>query len=104
VRDKGRKGRAGSLSEFRVFETDQFSADLERISPARRDQIVQKLKGIVYPRLREQPYFGPHIKKLRDFKPETWRYRIGPYRFFYNIDDKAKIVIMVAADTRQQSY
>ena len=92
------------MSDFRVFETDQFVADLERISPARRDKIVQKLRSSVYPRLREQPYFGPNVKKLKGFDPETWRYRIGIYRFFYIIDDREKIVFMVAADTRQQSY
>jgi len=92
------------LNDFRVFETEQFEADLDRISPARKDKIVQKLRAVIYPQLRAQPYFGPNIKKLRDFKPETWRYRIGTYRFFYIVDDKEKIVFMVAADTRQQSY
>jgi mRNA interferase RelE/StbE len=80
------------LSDFRVFETVQFLDDLEKIS------------GLVYPQLSEQPYFGTNIKKLKGFKPETWRYRIGSYRFFYIVDDKEKIVFMVAADTRQQSY
>jgi len=44
------------------------------------------------------------IEKLKGFKPETWRYRIGIYRFFYILDDKEKAVYLVAADTRQQSY
>ncbi len=92
------------MGEFRIFETDQFSSDLERISPPRREKITVKLRALVYPRLREQPYFGANIKKLRGFKPETWRYRIGPYRFFYLIDDKEKTVFMIAADTRQRSY
>jgi mRNA interferase RelE/StbE len=92
------------LSDFRVFETAQFLDDLSSISPARREKIEAKLRGFVYPRLRDQPYFGTNIKKLRGFKPETWRYRIGAYRFFYIVDDKEKIVFTVAADTRQGSY
>jgi mRNA interferase RelE/StbE len=92
------------LSDFRVFETAQFLDDLSSISPARREKIEAKLRGFVYPRLRDQPYFGTNIKKLRGFKPETWRYRIGAYRLFYIVDDKAKTVFMVAADTRQGSY
>jgi len=92
------------LSDFRIFETDQFSADLDRISPARRDKSSQNLRTVVYPQLKEQPYFGTNIRKLKGFKPETWRYRIGIYRFFYIIDDKEKAVYLVAADTRQQSY
>lgn len=92
------------MSDFRIFETAQFEDDLERIAPARKDKIAAKLRGFVYPQLREQPYFGANIKKLKGFKPETWRYRIGPYRFFYIVDGKEKIVFMVAADTRQRSY
>jgi mRNA interferase RelE/StbE len=92
------------LSDFRVFETVQFLDDLEKISAARREKISSKLRGLVYPQLSEQPYFGTNIKKLKGFKPETWRYRIGSYRFFYIVDDKEKIVFMVAADMRQQSY
>ena len=92
------------MSDFRVFETAQFLNDLACISPARREKIEAKLAGFVYPRLRDQPYFGTNIKKLKGFKPETWRYRIGSYRFFYIVDDKEKIVFMVAADTRQGSY
>ncbi|HSA96204.1 MAG TPA: type II toxin-antitoxin system RelE/ParE family toxin [Acidobacteriota bacterium] len=92
------------MGEFRIFETDQFRSDLERISPPRREKIADKLRAGVYPQLREQPYFGANIKKLKGFTPETWRYRIGPYRFFYLIDDKEKTVFMTAVDTRQQSY
>ena len=44
------------------------------------------------------------IKKLRNYKPDTWRYRIGDYRFFYEIDDKEKIVFMIAADNRGDAY
>ena len=92
------------MSDFRVFETAQFLDDLASISPARREKIEAKLRGFVYPPLRDQPYFGTNIKKLRGFKPETWRYRIGSYRFFYIVKDKDKIVFMLAADTRQGSY
>ncbi|MBM3305307.1 MAG: type II toxin-antitoxin system RelE/ParE family toxin [Candidatus Aminicenantes bacterium] len=92
------------MSEFRLFETDQFLDDLERISPARREKLAARLRDMVYPQLRAQPYFGANVKKLRGFKPETWRYRIGPYRFFYVVDDKERIVSMVAADSRQGSY
>lgn len=92
------------MSEFRLFETGQFLDDLERISPARREKLAARLRDMVYPQLRAQPYFGANIKKLRGFKPETWRYRIGPYRFFYVVDDKERIVSMVAADSRQAAY
>lgn len=92
------------MGDYRIFETDRFFGDLDRLSSAGKDKIIAKLISSVYPRLREQPYFGANIKKLKGYKPETWRYRIGSYRFFYLIDDQEKVVYMIAADTRQKSY
>ena len=92
------------MGDFRIAETDQFLDDLKRISTAGKGRIAPKLRSYVYPQLREQPYFGANIKKLRGYKPDTWRYRIGSYRFFYIIDDEQKMVFMIAAGTRQQSY
>lgn len=92
------------MSKFRIFETAQFLDDIKKISPARRNKVEAKLRGFVYPQLRDQPFFGVNIRKLKGFKPETWRYRIGSYRFFYIVDEREKIVFLVSADTRQQSY
>lgn len=92
------------MNNFRIFETDQFIEDLEKDFSGRREYIKSKLNNYVYPQLKQQPYFGKNIKKLRDYKPETWRYRIGSYRFFYEIDDKRKIIFMISADNRADAY
>jgi len=92
------------LSDFRIFETAQFQEDLRRIFGEREEKIAAKLKMHVYPQLRQQPNFGKNIKKLKGYAPETWRYRIGGYRFFYEIDDKKKIVFMIAAGLRSKGY
>jgi mRNA interferase RelE/StbE len=92
------------LSDYRIFETDQFQDDLGRLASHRNRKIAVKLRTQVYPQLRLQPYYGRNIRKLKDYTPETWRYRIGDYRFFYEIDDKRKIVFMIAADLRSRSY
>lgn len=96
--------RAGSLAEFRIFETAQFLKDLQQDFSGQRERIQQKLTAYVYPQLRENPYFGQHIKKLKDFEPDTWRYRIGDYRFFYTIDGQRKLVSMLAIDHRGRAY
>ena len=62
------------------------------------------LTSYVYSQLREKPHFGSNIKKLRDFTPETWRYRIGDWRFFYEIDEDERIVHMTAAHHRKEAY
>ncbi len=78
------------LDNFRIFEASQFLSDLEQDFSGQRERIKVKLRGYVYPQLRKQPFFGKNIKKLVNYKPQTWRYRIGDYRFFYEIDDQCE--------------
>ena len=92
------------MVNFRIFETSQFQEDLKTKLGDRSNKIIAKLRGFVYPQLRKQPYFGKNIKKLKGYKPDTWRCRIGNYRFFYEIDDKRKIIFMIAVDARSKSY
>jgi mRNA interferase RelE/StbE len=92
------------LSDDRIFETEQFQSDLRTNLGPQREKVIARLRDDVYPQLRTQPFFGRNIKKLKGYKPETWRYRIGGFRFFYEIDDSRKIVFIIAADTRQKSY
>ena len=92
------------MSEYRIFETEQFGKDLQSIARAGHKEVVRKLRSSVYPRLREHPHFGPHIRKLKGYMPETWRYRIGAWRFFYEIDDDERVVSMVAAAHRGSAY
>ena len=92
------------MSDFRIFETDQFQQDLGKIFGAQKGKIFGKLEKYVYPQLKRQPYYGKNIKKLKGYSPETWRYRIGDYRFFYEVDDKKKVVFMTAAGLRSKSY
>ena len=92
------------MTNYRIFETEQFQKDLRRIVSSGQPKVAQKLRDFVYPQLREHPHFGPNIKKLRGFDPDTWRYRIGAYRFFYEIDEDKKIVFMLAASHRSVAY
>ena len=92
------------MDNFRIFETDQFLENLEKDFSGQQEKIKKKLKTYVYPQLKQNPYFGKNIRKLRDYTPETWRYRIGNNRFFYTIDDHKKVVSMVTADTRGGAY
>ncbi len=71
---------------YRIFETDGFLSDLERDFEGRREKIKKKLREYVYPQLKKSPDFGANIKKLLNFDPPIWRYRIGAYRFFYQIN------------------
>ena len=90
--------------EYRVFETRQFERDLERITKAGRSDVNRKLHSIVYPQLRQAPHFGSNIRKLRGYSPDTWRYRIGAWRFFFQIDDQERLISKISASHRSQAY
>ena len=92
------------LSNYKIFETDEFHNQLKIITSAKRKFIEKKLSEYVYPQLKSAPYYGPNIKKLKGYEPETWRYRIGNYRIFYSMDDVESIVYILTADDRKDPY
>lgn len=92
------------MSKYRIFETERFQKDLQHIAMSGKSKVAQKLRNFVYPQLQNHPHFGSNIKKLKDFQPDTWRYRIGSWRFFYEIDEQKQIVFMIAASHRSSAY
>jgi mRNA interferase RelE/StbE len=96
--------KAGSSPAFRIFETRQFSKDLASFGPVARVRLEAKLGDHVYPTVRQNPCFGPNIKRLKNWTPPTWRYRVAEWRFFYEVDEMEKTVFLVAADHRRQAY
>jgi len=92
------------LTDYRLFETEQFRRDLQKISRGGHQAVVEKLRRVVYPQLRQHPHMGPHIRRLRGFEPPTWRYRIGAWRFFYEVDEQRRIVMLLTAAHRGAAY
>ena len=92
------------LTNYRIFETDQFLKDLTKIKGKLYKKLRAKLDEYVYPQLRKQPHFGNNIKKLVNWDTDTWRYRIGKYRIFFEIDEKDKIVSILTIDIRGKAY
>jgi mRNA interferase RelE/StbE len=91
-------------SVYEIFETDQFQADLKALAKAGQARLIKKLRIVVYPQLQTRPHFGPNIKKLAEYTPDTWRFRIGAWRFFYEIIEDKKQVWMIAASHRGVAY
>ena len=92
------------MDEYRIFETKQFGKDLRELSKSGQPAVVRKLQRVVYPQLRQHARFGPNIRKLKGYTPDTWRYRIGAWRFFFEIDDDERTVFMTAAAHRGSAY
>jgi len=92
------------LNKHRIFETDNFLKNFDKIKGKNKTIIENKLSLKIYPQLKKQPHFGNNIKKLKNFAPETWRYRIGNFRLFYEINDNERIVYIIGISTRQNAY
>ena len=92
------------LSDYRVFETDEFKKSNKALARRSGRSLDRKLIEYVYPQLKQEPHFGPNIKRLQGYDPLTWRYRIGDYRIFYQIDEAEKIVCILTIDDRKEAY
>ena len=100
-----RKPEGGDLSaNYRIFETDEYLKKISKLPPRNTATIQKKLQSYVYPQLIKNPFYGTNIKKLKDYDPETWRYRIGNYRLFYLIDEDERIIYLITIDLRKDAY
>ncbi len=89
---------------YDLFETDEFLNSLEKLQKRDKALVRNKLKEYVYPQIRSEPHFGINIKKLRDYSPNTWRYRIGSYRVFYTIDENDQLILLLVVESRDKAY
>lgn len=92
------------LSDYRVFETDEFRGRKERMVRQTGWSLDRKLLDYIYPQLKQEPHFGPNFKRLQGYAPPTWRYQLGDYRIFYIIDETERIVFLLTLDHRKDIY
>ena len=92
------------MSDYRVFETDEFRGRKKRVARQTGRSLDRKLLDYIYPQLKQEPHFGPNIKRLQGYTPPTWRYRLGDYRVFYFIDETERIVFLLTLDHRKDIY
>ena len=92
------------MSNYRFFETDEFVKALNKLTKRNISFIQNKLNSYVYPQIRNEPCFGKNIKKLRDYSPDTWRYRLGKFRLFYTVDHEERIIYVLTIDFRKDAY
>jgi len=92
------------LSDFRVFKTRKFLKQVDKLPTNQARIIRNKRDEYVYPQLKQEPFFGANIKKLRGYAPDTWRYRVGRFRLFYALDTTERIVYVLSIDHRRDAY
>ncbi len=92
------------MSNYRIFETEEFSKALKKLTATNIAFIQKKLKAYVYPQIKNEPCFGKNIKQLRDYNPDTWRYRLGKFRLFYTVDHESSIIYILTIEFRKDAY
>ena len=85
---------------FKIAETKTF----EKVKKKIDRKLYQKIVNVVYPQLRNNPYFGANIRKLKGEFEGFYRYRIGSYRLFYLIDGDKVMVFVIDLKHRKDAY
>jgi len=89
------------LNDFKIAETETFQ---KKIESQKFTYLYPKIRNYVYPILRENPYFGPQIKKLRGEFKDVYRFRIGDYRLFYTISELTVIIFLLDIENCKNAY
>jgi len=89
------------LANYKIAETETFE---KKIGSLKYKALYKKITDHVYPILRENPFFGANIKKLKGEYKDIYRFRIGDYRLFYTINNETVIVFILDIESRKDAY
>ena len=89
------------MGKYKIAETENYS---KKISSKKYSRLYQKILEDIYPLLRNNPFFGGNIKKLKGDYKDIYRFRIGNYRLFYKVEDTEAIVFVIDIESRQDAY
>jgi mRNA interferase RelE/StbE len=89
------------LGKFKIAETENYS---KKINSTKYNRIYKKIFEDVYPMLKNNPFFGGNIKKLKGEYKNIYRFRAGNYRLFYKIEEQKEIIFIIDIEKRQDTY
>ena len=89
------------MNSFKIAETETFT---KKIGSVRFKSQYKKIVDYVYPILRENPFFGPNIKKLKGSFKDVYRFRIGNSRLFHTISEETVFVFIIDIEDRKDAY
>ena len=89
------------MDKYKIAETENYS---RKITSKKYSHLYKKIFEDVYPILKNNPFFGVNIKKLKGVYKDIYRFRIGSYRLFYKIDEQKTIVFIIDVESRQDAY
>ena len=86
---------------YQIVEVQAFT---EKLTEGRYKHLYKKIHDYVYPILKQNPFFGPNIKKMQGKYRHFYRYRIGDYRLFCRVFQEKVIVVIVDIEPRKTAY
>jgi mRNA interferase RelE/StbE len=89
------------LVNYKIAETETFS---KKINLRKYNHLYKKIIEDIYPILKNNPYFGSNIKKLKGEYKDIYRFRIGDYRLFYKIDEHNDLLFILNIENRKDAY
>ena len=89
------------MDKYKIAETENYS---KKINPKKYNHLYQKVFDDVYSMLKNNPFFGKNIKKLKGEYKDIYRFRIGNYRLFYKIDEEQSLIFIIDIEKRQDAY
>ena len=89
------------MDKFKIAETEHYT---KKINSKKYNSLYQRIIEDIYPILRNNPFFGGNIKKLRGEYKNIYRFRIGDYRLFYKIEEQGSLVFIIDIESRQDAY
>ena len=87
--------------KFKIAETETFQKVLNE---TKHKKIYAKIATYIYPQLQNNPFYGPNIKKLKGEYEAFYRYRIGDYRLFYQVNKDQITVFIITLLHRKDAY
>jgi mRNA interferase RelE/StbE len=89
------------LNKYKIAETENFT---KKVNSKKYKHLYQKISEDIYPILKNNPFFGGNIKKLKGEYRDIYRFRTGNYRLFYKVEEKETLVFMIDIENRQDAY
>lgn len=86
---------------YTIAETETFQKEIRKL---KYKHIYKKITDYVYPMLRQNPFFGPNIKRLKGAYSDFYRFRVGQYRIFYKVQKDTVTVYIVTIAHRKDAY
>ena len=83
---------------MRVIISPPAQRDIRRLAPELGARVIAALRE-----LRNNPR-PAGCRPLRDYKPPTWRVRVGDWRILYEVDDDASVVTVTGVRHRSRAY